>query len=104
MSRNVGRTETNLVTSYNLNFYGLHYDVNIDLANRYYKFGVFNMRYLYGVLLYEKKGSLGECRGQRFFSFVGGPFNLTEFYQLLKDFVKRAGLKFTWTAFGTATV
>lgn len=62
------------------------------------------MRYLYGVLLYEKKGSLGECRGQRFVSFVGGPFNLTEFCQLLKDFVKRAGLKFTWTAFGTATV
>lgn len=52
----------------------------------------------------KKKGSLGECRGQRFVSFVGGPFNLTEFYQLLKDFVKRAGLKFTWTAFGTATV
>ena len=39
----------------NLNFYSLNYDVNIDLPNRYKKFGMFSARYFCDVFLYGKK-------------------------------------------------
>lgn len=40
----------------------------------------------------EKKG-----RAQRFVSFVGWPLNFSEFYNLLKDIVKRVH---TWNLYG----